>query len=250
MIRTLYKILSVIFPLNCLGCNQSGLLVCEKCLNSIDSLEFQECPGCRRRSVRGIFCGEKCRQRLFADGCCFNQLIVCSRYDKNGLLKKIIERFKYKFTEELSGVLSGMIVLQAEKLFKKNDQDSAKMAVETWIVPVPLHKKRRKERGYNQAELLSLGLVDSFGWKIVRLLKRTFYTQPQAHLSRKERLKNLKDAFVLRKGVDGSFLAGKRIVLTDDVCTTGSTLNECAKVLKKAGAEEIVALVLARGDGR
>lgn len=107
------------------------------------------------------------------------------------------------------------------------------------LVPVPLHPQREKMRGFNQARLLAeqLGLP-------AEMLKRIKNKHPQAELPREDRLKNLKNSFKISGKFD---LSNKKIVLVDDVCSTGATLNECAKVLRQAGAKEIWGLVLARG---
>ena len=114
------------------------------------------------------------------------------------------------------------------------------------VVPVPLHYKRQKERGFNQAYLLAKQLT----WllrpnsKLTNSLLRSKNTKKQAKLSRVDRLKNLSEAFSLKQNQK---IEGSNVILIDDVCTTGSTINECAKVLKKAGAKSVRGFVLARG---
>ncbi len=247
----LKKILDLIMPSSCVGCKERGFFVCKACLGTIDFLKVQQCPGCRNDNFYGEFCRgtegaeERCRRKLFKDGCYFDQLIVCARYDKEGVLKRLIEQFKYKFSGELAGLLSGMMVVKMKKLYTKFDQEFE----DAWIIAVPLHKKRLKYRGFNQSEYLACGLAEYLGIYIYRPLVRKIFTTPQAHLKRAERLTNLKGAFAVFDGC-GEYLRGRKIILVDDICTTGSTLNECAKVLKEAGAGKITAVVLARGSGR
>ena len=112
------------------------------------------------------------------------------------------------------------------------------------LVPVPLHPKRKKERGYNQAHCLAEGVATVLSLPIEELLQRKFYTLPQAQLSREDRLKNLLNSFSLSQN---SNTLNKKIILVDDVCSTGATLNECAKVLKSTDAKTVWGLVLARG---
>jgi ComF family protein len=183
--------------------------------------------------------GEFCPECVSApDKFMVDTLVVCSRYDKNGLLKKLIERFKYKFSKELS-VSLGEILLSGAREFLNVPADSV-------VIPVPLHRKRFKYRGFNQAGEIAKALDGT--WKIsTTALKRVIYTPPQAHLNKEGRIKNLKDAFRVSSGMEAK-LAGRTVILVDDVCTTGSTLNECAKVLRETGVVRIVALVLARGD--
>jgi ComF family protein len=112
------------------------------------------------------------------------------------------------------------------------------------IIPVPLHPTRLRAREFNQSLLLADQLSRHLSRPVSTTnLVRTVATDPQTTLSRQERLRNLRKAFEIRKPQD---LAEKRILLVDDVYTTGTTLNECAKVLRKAGAGPVLALTLAR----
>lgn len=112
------------------------------------------------------------------------------------------------------------------------------------IVPVPLHWRRLLRRKFNQSALLAYGLARETGVVCVpNVLKRVQYTKPQMRLDRATRLKNVARAFAVPEGAQ---LAGKVIVLVDDVVTTGATVNACAKALKKAGAKEVRVIALAR----
>ena len=108
-----------------------------------------------------------------------------------------------------------------------------------YLVPVPLSKERMNIRGFNQSEILAKGI----NWKYKNLLIKTKNTNPQARSTRQQRIINLENAFEVDKGYN---LENKNIVLVDDVCTTGSTLMECAKVLKAVGANKVVAIVWAK----
>lgn len=109
-------------------------------------------------------------------------------------------------------------------------------------VPVPLHAKKEKERGFNQTELIFECLLAEQNIKLVKVLERIRPTQPMYQLTAAERAANLKGAFALKPAAD---VRGKNILLLDDILTTGSTLYECARILKKAGAVKIYVLVLA-----
>jgi len=111
------------------------------------------------------------------------------------------------------------------------------------IVPVPLHPTRERERGFNQAGLLSELLSRQTSIRCQRVLERVRYTTTQTALDRSERMENLHNAFRLRKNAD---VRGLRVLLIDDVLTTGSTLSECARVLKRAGAISVHAATAAR----
>jgi ComF family protein len=111
------------------------------------------------------------------------------------------------------------------------------------IVPVPLHPTRRRERGFNQARLLAELLSARISIRCKEVLKRIRYTTTQTALDRAERIENLHNAFRLRKNAD---VRGLHVLLIDDVLTTGSTLSECARVLKRAGAISVYAATAAR----
>jgi ComF family protein len=111
------------------------------------------------------------------------------------------------------------------------------------IVPVPLHPTRQRERGFNQASLLAESLSAQISTPSQPVLERIRYTTTQTALDRAERMENLHNAFRLRKNAD---VRGLRVLLIDDVLTTGSTLSECARVLKRAGATSVHAATAAR----
>jgi len=117
---------------------------------------------------------------------------------------------------------------------------------ERWdaLVPIPLHPARRKERGFNQSAEIARWLGARVGLKVEEGLIRVKPTPPQARLRRTERLRNLRGALALAPEFDPR---GRRLLLCDDVFTTGATADACARVLKKAGADEVAALTVARG---
>lgn len=110
------------------------------------------------------------------------------------------------------------------------------------IVPVPLHPKRQKWRGFNQSAVIGQILSKKIGLDYQEALKRTRYTKPQVELSGKDRRQNIRNAFSLTK----SYILSPNVLLLDDVWTTGSTLKECAYVLKRGGAKKVWAITLAR----
>ena len=115
------------------------------------------------------------------------------------------------------------------------------------LIPVPIHPSRRRKRGYNQAEELAKRLGKQWGLPVeAKLLVRTRRTQPQRGLNPEERLENLQAAFA----ADTALPVPKRVILVDDIYTTGSTMEACSRVLKRAGAEEIHFVVICIGFGR
>jgi ComF family protein len=112
-----------------------------------------------------------------------------------------------------------------------------------WLVPVPLHHQRLKQRGYNQAELLSGVIGHYLELPVITALKRVKNTHPQFDLPREKRFSNIRAAFDASKEVD---LSGKRLLLVDDIYTTGATVNECCRALLLAGARSVNIFTLAR----
>jgi ComF family protein len=118
------------------------------------------------------------------------------------------------------------------------------MPIADVIFPVPLHVRRLRQRGFNQAGLLAKALGRQVGWPVhFNILVRRRWTEPQTRLNREQRLQNVKDAFNVQ---DAGVVKGRRVFIIDDVYTTGTTLNECAKALKIAGASEVHALTVCR----
>jgi ComF family protein len=152
----------------------------------------------------------------------------------NDLLKKAIHYYKYRFVKDLSGPLA---LLLAQALHNSH------MIAPDMIIPVPLHPRRLRWRGFNQAEELAHALDLRIPVK-TDILRRVRYTTPQVAMKNKvKRQKNLSGAFAVN---DVSAVYGKKILLIDDVMTTGTTLTECATVLRSAGAYCVHCLVIAR----
>ena len=157
-------------------------------------------------------------------------------YRGRGIVRDIIHEFKYNRQIHLRHLVARWLraALDDERLLD-NQFDV--------IVPVPLHPARQRERGFNQASLLAELLSAHTSIPCRPLLKRIRYTTTQTALDRSERMENLHNAFRLRKNAD---VRGLRVLLIDDVLTTGSTLSECARVLKRAGAKSVHAATAAR----
>ena len=156
-------------------------------------------------------------------------------YLEKGSVRETILGFKYRQQFHLRPWLGRWL----EDGFRKYYAD------EKWdaLVPVPLHPERRRKRGFNQSEEIATWLARRVGIPVMEGLRRVRPTVPQARLSRAERLRNLRGSLALAGGFDPR---GKRLVICDDVFTTGATADACARILRRAGAEEIVALTVAR----
>jgi ComF family protein len=115
------------------------------------------------------------------------------------------------------------------------------------LIPVPLHPRRKRQRGFNQAEILGEMIADKFKWQCrADILKRTKHTKPQVELTGEERQKNIKGAFEINQEISSELRLAPQVILFDDVWTTGSTLKECGRVLKKSGARQVWGITLAR----
>jgi competence protein ComFC len=161
---------------------------------------------------------------------------VRAAYRAVGTVREVVLRFKYQREYFLRPWLGRWM----------RDGFRRYYAEEMWdaLVPVPIHPERRKERGFNQSAEIAYWLGAKVGVKVEEGLVRVKATPPQARLRRAERLRNLRGALALTPGFDPR---GRRLLLCDDVFTTGATADACARVLKQAGAEEVAALTVARG---
>lgn len=234
----LNEILDYIFPRKCLGCGKEDGYLCESCRGEIQMIRTQCCPRCRRAQIEGIFCNKRCAENFN-----FDQLIVCLEYSKSNLISKMVVQFKYRFSEDLVEIL-GKIMKHALAGFShnfKNNEDGV------LLIPVPLSDGRMKFRGFNQSLLLAQYLAKSFsGMKVYDCMAREDGSEQQAGRARRERLKNLENKISVKNDW-AEKLKSKNVILIDDIATTGTTLNECAKVLKLAGVDQVCGLVLARG---
>jgi len=199
-------------------------------------LELQYCGECQKGSIDGMT-HPKCLTKYGIDG-------ILSAISYKGIVKKLMYQFKYPpYLSDLKGVLGRLLyegITQQEAF--SHFLSGERMCV---IVPVPLHKKRMRVRGYNQSELLARELSVRLGLPLTSdVLKRVSETKPQFDLKKDERTKNILGAFSISEKFKTK-LKGKNIVLVDDITTTGSTLKECAKVLKKSGVTKVLGVTLA-----
>jgi len=208
--------LGIFFPRVCLNCQKEGDWLCEDCLAILDILNFH-----KKYSIENI------------------EDVYFALYYQGNLIKKIIYKFKYPpFIKEISQILAKILIIHFQLIDKKDDFS------DYILVPVPLEKTRLKWRGFNQAEQIAKDLGEFLKIPLLRdCLLKTKKTFAQTELSEKERRENLKGAFFVKKPEK---IQKRKILLVDDIFTTGTTLKECARVLKKAGAKEIKAVVLAK----
>ena len=221
--------------------------VCTICGRTVRAGEYL-CNDCEAKTIRIVppFC-EKCSESFegsisepFTCANCAHRTMhfdaAVAAYRGRGVVRQIIHEFKYGRQIHLQHLVARWLraALDDERLRGR------KFDV---IVPVPLHASRQRERGFNQAKLIAQSLSADTSIPARPLLERVRYTTTQTALDRAERMENLHNAFRLRKKADVRAL---RVLLVDDVLTTGSTLSECARVLKRAGALSVHAATAAR----
>jgi ComF family protein len=230
------EVVDLLFPPHCAACNRFGGWLCASCLQQIDVIQA---PTCRRCGLplggtipaNGTIpvCPQCCSLTSKLDG-------VCAFAFHGGPLRKAIHQFKYNDLRVLAAPL-GRLLSEGWVTLPPNDLD-----VDA-IVPVPLHASRFSERGYNQAALLARELGHHLERPVVEgVLVRVKDTIPQVGLDAQARRDNVHNAF---QCVDSS-LAGQRVLLLDDVYTTGSTLEAAADALRMEGVSSIWAYTLAR----
>lgn len=225
--QALMGILDLLFPKRCLSCGQEGDYLCQACRGLITWHAEALCLICGKRAIGG-YSHPRCLSKWGLD-----RSILLARY--HGPIRKLIQGLKYK---RLTSEVNLLVDLMVSRL----DRTELKGFV---VTAVPLHFTRHLSRGFNQSELLAKGLAG----RLNLLLKNDILYRPgkrpsQVELSKKERSGNVRDTFKVdnRRAVKGA-----KILLVDDVITTGATVRECAKVLKRSGAKEVWALALAHG---
>lgn len=228
-------LLDFLFPRRCLGCGKWGKYFCSQCLNLILLGPQRICPVCTKLAVGGLT-HPSCSRPWGLDG-------LTSIFTYQGLMEKAIKRLKYRFVSDLAEDLVELFLsfCGEDKFFSHFCQRE-----NVYFLPVPLHSRRKRWRGFNQAELLGKMIANNLDLPFLPdLLKRIKNTKPQTKLKEEERRKNIRGAFKIRSNYKLSIINSK-LILFDDVWTTGSTLRECGQVLKRAGAKEVWGLTLAR----
>lgn len=228
------SLLDLIFPKHCVRCKKIGAYVCADCFSYISLLETGFCTVCQRPSI-DCRTHNYCKTRHAIDG-------VLSSVAYNGVVKRLIYQFKFK--PYVSDLRDFLVELEYEGLIQKEIFYSL-FARKSALVPIPLYKTKLRSRGYNQSALLAEGLSKRFQLPVIDCLERVRNTHTQIGLSQKERQENIKDAFMVKKDL----LEGlEQVFLVDDIVTSGATLNEAAKMLKKAGIKQVWGLTLAHGQ--
>src|SRR5215813_1880997 len=227
---------SLLYPATCAVCGnnvRAGEYLCNGCEAKIVRIAPPFCETCSEPfegSITTAFSCANCTHRtIYFDA-------AVAAYRGRGIVRQVIHDFKYGHQVHLRHLV-------ARWLCAAFDDERLSARQFDIIVPVPLHPTRRRERGFNQASLLAELLSARTSIRCKAVLKRVRYTTTQTALDRAERIENLHNAFRLRKNAD---VRGLHVLLVDDVLTTGSTLSECSRILKRAGAISVYAATAAR----
>lgn len=228
------KILDLLYPHTCPFCGEvTERRICRTCAREVWYIREPRCKKCGKpiRSESSEYCFDCLHTRHF-----YERGLSLWKHEKQ--VRTSIYRFKYQnrriysrfYTEELAKKFGKYVVGWRISL----------------IIPIPLSRKRKKQRGFNQADLLAEGLSQLLGIMADTVhLQRTVDTIPQKELGNRERRENLKNAFWWT----GKELSGRNVLLVDDIYTTGNTIDSAARSLKKAGAEKVYFLTISIGQG-
>ena len=230
-------LLTLIYPPHCVLCNtnlDAREYLCEPCRSKAKRIRAPFCNICSQPfdgAIEGEFSCTNCAHRHFH----FEHAVAC--YRSSGVVREILHRFKYQREFYLRHELAAWLMegLDDPRIISRKFD---------LIIPVPLHWARERSRQFNQAHVLAEMVSRRTGVPMLNCLKRIRRTPTQTRFDCAERMENLLNAFKMRKNMG---VQGKQLVLIDDVFTTGSTVDECARVLKNAGAESIRVLAVARG---
>lgn len=226
---------------------------CPICTNIVLPKGDRICPACRDKlqpilEARCMKCGKpiEVEEKEYCNDCIrrnYHYIRGYSLWVYDGAMKKSIGDFKYRNKKEYGIFYIQEIVCLYGKIIERMDPDA--------IIPVPIHKSKYKERGYNQADVLASGISKELGIPVLsKLLLRNRKTLPQKQLDDKARLRNLQQAFSFNKKEEATYKGQiQRVLLIDDIYTTGSTIEACTNVLIRHGINEVYFLTLCIGQG-
>lgn len=236
-LRLLESLVGLFYPRHCAVCGdpvRPRRFLCAECRRSRTRLSGARCAVCSQPFGGALEPGFRCMncgdRELHFD-------FATSAYRSRGVVRELIHQFKYNKQLHVRHLLARML--------GEGFADARVRALGVdGLVPVPLHPAREREREFNQAAVLASLASARLGIPLIHGLKRVRYTVTQTHFHREERFENLDGAFALRHRAE---VRGRKLALIDDVLTTGSTADACARVLKDAGASAVVVITVARG---
>ena len=222
----LRHVTDLVFPQTCVHCNIEGRLLCDTCLHDAERIGSAACRSCGMQIEYDNLCGKCAASPPALTG-------LTGVFNFEGAIKDAVHALKYRDLRAIAPLLGAELAEAAHGRHKNIDV----------VVPVPLHRRRLRSRGYNQAELIARPVAARLGAPLsTNLLARVTDNPPQAQAKNEAaRSAGVRNAFTASNEVDG-----KRVLLIDDVATTCSTLDACARALSRAGAKSVRAAVLAR----
>lgn len=237
----IYNLLNIIYPRRCPICTDivipKGEKICKECIKCLVYIQEPRCKKCSKliEYKDHEYCGD-CDKSKFS----FEYGYALWSY--NSSIRKSISEYKNKGKKEYAD-------FYVEELVKYYGDRIKKLEIDA-LVPVPLHKSRQNDRGYNQSEIISKKLGKALNMvHISDLLIRNKKTLRQKDLNDKERIENIQKAFVINEKVLSKINNLNRVMLVDDIYTTGSTINECSKVLLNNEIKEVYFITLSIGQG-
>jgi len=237
--RVFNFLINFVFPKNCFGCEIRSVYLCADCTKKLEKPDYFICPFCLRPAIEGAV-HSYCQRKTALNG-------AVSLFSFCRPLSEFLHVYKYQFVYSMDKSLDNILKYGLKDVFEKSPSFLRFLSEKPVCLAVPLYWQRQNWRGFNQSDKIALLLAKKRGLKLAKnVLWRTRDTTPQAKLKKAQRLENIKEAFCLNPGLDPKILQNKKILLVDDIWTTGATLNECAKILKKSKVGEIWSLTIAR----
>ncbi len=228
----------LLFPLGCLGCSAEGAWLCLACQQQLPYNLSRHCPHCGAPTAGGESC-VPCRRGQALDGA-----LSFIPYAEP-MAQSLIHAWKYQGIRSLSSQLGNFVTGGLTIIHNYPLLPTLLLDKNTGLVPVPLHKKKLRQRGFNQAHDLAQTVSNQTGYPVLDIFERTRHTTAQATLQETDRFTNIHNAFCLKNNTGD--LNGKNILIVDDVITTGATIANLAKILKTAGVQSVWALTIAYG---
>lgn len=224
--------LNILFPSKCSICERilgrKERYICSDCYPSLPIVEEPRCVRCGKPIA--LLSQSRCQDCERKERSSLKKGTALWVYDSR--IKKAMANFKYQGCEEDA-------MFYAQELYRFRGEEIKRWQINA-IIPVPLHRKKQWFRGYNQAQHLAIELAKFLNVPVLSdVLTRTCYTKPQKALAKRQRASNVADIFALNKKSQQSLHLYQRVLLIDDIYTTGATVEDCAKVLRKAGMQEV-----------
>lgn len=232
--------LQVLYPVRCIVCGrvlwQEEHGVCRECLHRIPLITGNRCLMCSKQIEAGdVYCRDCSRKKhAYESG--------YAMWSYNNISRKVIADIKYSGRRDGIRYIAGELAYHAGILCR-----AWRVAA---VIPVPLHKKKLRRRGFNQAAVIAEAFASELGLQYIDdVLFRIRNTKPQKYFDDKGRVRNLKMAFGVREDIMEKYRNIKNVILIDDIYTSGSTIDECTMVLKEAGIKKVYFICLCIGDG-